>query len=122
MTAQGEYLISTGRVGPSCHCILPAAKKSLVLRLLGLSPPMMKTPTELRVATALFLLGIVRFPNLLSSQRWLLWSRTRQEAETLYAASPPQVAMTGLGPDVKNVVCSSLPVGRGGGEQLLVFG
>ena len=121
MTAQGEYLISTGRVGPSCHCMLPAAKKSLVLSLLGLSPPMMKTPTELRVATALFLLGIVRFPNLLSSQRWLLWSRTRQEAvEDPPTTYPPHVATTG--PDVKNVTCKRLPAGRGGGEQLLVLG
>ena len=30
--------------------------------------------------------------------------------------------MTGLGPDVKNVVCSSLSTGRCGGEQPLVLG
>merc|ERR1719264_25911 len=65
----------------------------------------MKTPTKLRVATALSLLGIVRFPILLSSQRWLLSSRTRQEAVVSPPPPlPPQVAMTGLGSDVKNVV------------------
>merc|ERR1719222_1159949 len=51
VTAQGLY-ISTGRAGPSCHCICPAARKSLVLFILLLLyafPPMMKTPTELRV-------------------------------------------------------------------------
>merc|ERR1719264_1490817 len=78
----------------------------------------MKTPTKLRVATALRFLGIVRSPILLSSQRWLLWSRTRQEAvRSPPSTLPPQVAMTGLGSDVKNVVCSSLLAGRGGGEH-----
>ena len=83
----------------------------------------MKTPTELRVATALCLLGIVRSPILLSSQPWLLCSRTRQEAVVPRPSIiPPQVAMAGLGPDVKNVVCCDLPAGRGGGEQPLVLG
>merc|ERR1712130_986924 len=83
----------------------------------------MKTPTELRVATAAYLLSIVRSPILLSSQRWLLWSRTRQEAVvTPLSASPPQVAMTGLDPAVKNVECPNRPTGRSGGEQLVVLG
>merc|ERR1719507_2756841 len=67
VTTQGSH-ISTGRAGPSCHCICPAARKSLVLSLLVATPPMMKTPTESRVATAARLLGIVRSPILLSSQ------------------------------------------------------
>merc|ERR1719264_451981 len=104
VTTQGRS-ISTGRAGPSCHCICPAAKNSLVLSLLSSLPPIMKTPTKLRVATAAVFLGIVRSPILLSSQRWLLWSRTRQEAVSPSpSTSPPQVAMTGLGSDVKNVV------------------
>ena len=100
----------------------------MVLALLSATPPMMKTPTELRVATAALLLGIVRFPILLSSQRWLILSRTRQEAVLVLALPlpgrtiPPQVAMTGSGSDVKNVVWLSLPAGRSGGEQLLVLG
>ena len=121
LTAQG-YLIATGRASPSCHCICPAGKNSLVLALLPDSPPIMKTPTKLRVATALFLLGIVRSPILLSSQRWLLWSRTRQEAVSYPPTYPPHVAMTGLGSDVKNVVWQDLAAGRGGGEQPLVLG
>ena len=36
--------------------------------------------------------------------------------------TPPQVAMAGLGSDVKNVVWPALPAGRGGGEQPLVLG
>ena len=35
---------------------------------------------------------------------------------------PPQVAITGLGCEVKNVVWSHLSAGRGGGEHLLVLG
>ena len=61
---------------------------------------------------------------LLLSQRWLLWSRTRQDARILLpTVVPPQVAMTGLGFDVKNVAWCSLPLpGICGGEQLLVLG
>merc|ERR550532_3191461 len=104
VTTQGWYIL-TGRAGPSCHCICPAARKSLVLFLWSPYPPMMKMPTKLRVATAAFLLGIVRFPILLSSHRWLLSSRTRQEAVSSPPPPvPPQVARTGLGSDVKNVV------------------
>jgi len=112
----------SGRAGPSRHCICPAGKKSLVLSLLYASPPMMKMPTELRVATALYPLGIVRSPILLSSQRWLLWSRTRQEAVINPPTIPPQVAMTGLGFDVKIVTWSYLSAGRSGGEQPVVLG
>ena len=121
VTAQGWYIL-TGGAGPSCHCILPAARKSLVLVSLSLYPPMMKTPTELRVATAAPPLSIVRSSIKLSSQRWLLWSRTRQEAVSYPPTLPPQVAMTGLGSEVKNVVWSFLAAGRGGGEQSLVLG
>ena len=121
--AHGPLRILTGRAGPSCHCICPAARKSLVLTLLAPVPPIMKTPTEVRVATAERFLGIVRSPILLSSQRWLLWSRTRQEAVVSSSPTlPPQVAMTGLGSDVRNVVWLLLPAGRGGGEQPLVLG
>ena len=35
---------------------------------------------------------------------------------------PPQMAITGLGCEVKNVVWSHLSAGGGGGEQLLVLG
>ena len=114
--------ISAGRSGPFCHCMLPAARKSLVLEFLCPIPPIIKTPTELRVTTAEYHLGIVRFPILVASQCWLLWSRTRQEAVSKSPNIPPQVAMTGLIPDVKNVACSTLSVGRSGGEQPGVLG
>jgi len=55
---------------------------------------------SLSVAAAPSTLGIVRFPILLSSQRWLIGSSTRQEA-----VSPLQVATRGEGSDVKNVMC-----------------
>ena len=78
---------------------------------------MMKTPTELRVATALASLGIVRFPIMLSSQPWLALSGTRQEADIIAAdlispTSPPQVAMTELGSDVKKVTWRYLDTGK----------
>ena len=101
--------------------MLPVGRKSLVLSLSTALPPMMKTPTELRLAAALVYLGLVRFPILLSSQDWLLLSRTRQEAVTALTL-PPQMAITGLGTDVKNVACWSRATGRGGGEQPLVLG
>ena len=121
VTAQGWYIL-TGGAGPSCHCILPAARKSLVLVSLSLYPPMMKTPTELRVAAALNSLGIVMSPIVLSSHRCLLLSKTRQEAVVGPVVAPPQMAMAGLGSDVKNVVWKSLAAGRDGGEQPLVLG
>merc|ERR1712130_215555 len=40
-TEHGAYKILTGRAGPSCHCICPAARNSLVLPLLGELPPRM---------------------------------------------------------------------------------
>ena len=116
-------LKSSGRDVPSCHCMLPAARNSLVFTLPYDLPPMMKTPTDLRVATAALYLGLVRSPILLSSQRWELWSRTRQEAVVVIpATSPPQVAMTGLGSDVKNVTWSFLLTGKSGGVQPVVLG
>ena len=122
VTTQGPNSISIGRCGPCCHCICPAARNSLVLGLLVALPPIMKTPTELRLVTALRFLGIVKFPILLSAQRWLLLSRTIQEVVGTPSTSPPQVAITGLGSDVKNVTCSSLPAGSSGAEQLFVLG
>ena len=85
----------------------------------------MKTPTELRVATALSFLGLVRFPILLSSQRFLLLSRTRQDAVVRgdpVLSSPPQVAMTGLSSDVKNVTWWISFSGRCGTKQPRVLG
>merc|ERR1719209_291379 len=64
LTAQRKC-ISTGRAGPSCHCIDPAARNSLVLELLVSVPPRINTPMSLSVAAALLYLTTVRFPILL---------------------------------------------------------
>ena len=77
---------------------------------------------ELIRATSLEALALLRSPIKLSSQRQLVGSRTRQEARCLPFLSPPQVAMTGLGPDVKNVAGEDLGSGRGGREQPFEFG
>merc|ERR1719397_2294909 len=101
LTAQGKA-ISTGRAGPSCHCIVPVARNSLVLLLLVSLPPTMNTPMSLSVAAALLYLTTVRFPILFLSQRWLIGSSTRQEA--VKPSEPPQVATRAEGSDVTNVV------------------
>ena len=64
----------------------------------------------------------VRLLILDSSQRWLLWSRTRQEEVAVDLMAPPQVAITGLGSEVMKVTWSLLVVGKGGREQPLVLG
>ena len=119
-TAQKKSM-SIGRAGP-----LKASRCQKVAGYVGFHPSRKNTPMCLRTATAPSDLCLVRFPILLSSQRWFL-SRTRQEAVTslcpLSALTlPPQMAITGLGTDVKNVACWSRATGRGGGEQPLVLG
>ena len=117
-TAQKKSMF-IGRAGPCVHWRLPVAKKSLEY---GTHPPRKNTPISLRTATAPVYLCVVRFPILLSSQRWLIGSSTRQEVVRLPRMNPPQVATRGVGSDVMNVSWPYLQEGSGGGEQLLVFG
>ena len=121
VTAQG-LRISTGRAGPFCHCRLPAARKSLFLTCEEKYPPIKKTPIKFILAIAPSHLFFVRLLILDSSQRWLLWSRTRQEEVAVDIMAPPQVAITGSGSEVMKVTWSLLTVGRGGREQPLVVG
>ena len=102
-TAQKKSM-SIGRAGPCVHLRLPVAKKSLDV---GFDPPRKNTPMCLRTATAPSDLCLVRFPILLSSQRWLIGSSTRQVVVRLPGPgplmNPPQVATRGVRSDVMNV-------------------
>ena len=129
--AQG-FAISTGRAGPACHCMLPVSRNSLVLWSSAIGPlplvffevpPIMKTPTWLRVTATPFSLAIVRLPIMARFQTRLTWSNTRQVALVPTPCStPPQMAMEGLGPEVKKVVWRRLLNGKSGTEQFSVLG
>ena len=118
-TAQGRYALK-GSVGPCCHSSVPDARNSVVPDGIP-SPPIMYTPTFLRVATAWLPLVRSSGPITFSSQRPAVAFNTRQE-ESQSLSLPPQVASIGLTPAVMKLTCRPLVAGRGGRKQPLMGG